>query len=389
MRFPLKSLSTRSVGAVIVSLFLSLFLAAAGAGCGGAEGSSTAHDPGRPAEPGAVVRRSQPPIPVAVARARVGPIASYYAATGTLEVEKEAVVVARVSGTVRSIEVEEGDFVQEGGVLLTIGNDEYLLRLRQAEANRQNLEIKHGRMEEIADQELVSKEEFEQLKSDLATAKAEEDLARLTLSYTTATAPFTGRIVRRAVDVGQNVTSSGGGGSELFVIADFEPLLARVHVPSKEFRAIRTEQAVELILDSDGQRLAGRITLVSPTIDPATGTIKVTVEIPDYPEGTRPGDFAEVQIVTERHPEAVLIAKTAVISDKGERVVYIAQDGLAERRVVEVGFTTDDHAEILSGVAPGEPVVVKGQRSLKHGYPLKVLEDDSAALAPPAAGLGS
>ena len=194
-------------------------------------------------------------------------------------------------------------------------------------------------------------------------------------------------MVARLVDVGQNV-GNGSSSTALFVVADFDPLLARVHVPSKEFRRIKTDQTVELVLDSNGQRLQGRITLVSPTIDPTTGTIKVTVEIPDYPEGTRPGDFAEVQIVTERHASATLLSKAAVITDKGDQVVYVAVDNMAERRVVEVGFNNDEETEILSGVRQGEPVVVKGQRSLKHGYPLKILQDDQAT-APAEAGLGS
>jgi len=171
-------------------------------------------------------------------------------------------------------------------------------------------------------------------------------------------------------------------GDPLFVMADFHPLLARVHVPSREFKKLKRDQQVDLVLDSSGQRLSGRIKLVSPVIDPASGTIKLTVEVPDYPAGTRPGDFAQVQIVTERRDGATLVPRGAVLTDKGETIVYVVNgDGdqpTAERRIVETGFTDDDNAQITAGLAPGDLVVTRGQRSLKHGTPLKILDEAAA-----------
>jgi membrane fusion protein (multidrug efflux system) len=314
---------------------------------------------------------------VAVQVVTTGDIASYYKATATLEAEKQAQVLARVSGLVRSLACEEGDLVREGGILLQIDNEEYRLRLEQAQATAANLSARFARLTEMRAQQLASDEEFQTAKSELDAAEAEAGLARLSLSYTTVTAPFGGQVTRRLVNVGQTVSSA----TPLFELADFEPLLARVHVPSKEFKKLQPDQPVELLLDSGSQRLQGRIKLVSPVIDPSSGTIKVTVEVKDYPSGVRPGDFAEVQIVTERHTGAMLVPRLAVISEKGEDVVYVSVGGLAERRVVTLGFTDNDHAELLSGVELGESVVVKGQRSLKHGSPIKVLEDGPPEVA--------
>jgi membrane fusion protein (multidrug efflux system) len=114
-------------------------------------------------------------------------------------------------------------------------------------------------------------------------------------------------------------------------------------------------------------------------IDATSGTIKVTVEVSHYPPTVRPGDFAQVRIVTERRESATLVPKIALVSDRGERVLFVAADSTAERRVVEVGFEDDVNAEIQSGLAPGERVVVKGQRSLKHGQAIKILESGEVA----------
>jgi len=324
----------------------------------------------------ALARLVRPPVSVAVRVATLGPIASYYTTTATLESEKEADVIARVAGVIRKLLVEEGDVVQEGAPLLKLDNDEFLHRLHQAEANRKNLESRYTRLTEMLAQNLVSIEEHDTVSSELSAAKATEELARLSLEYTTVRAPFTGRVTHRFVDIGQKASLD----TALFTIADFEPLLARVHVPAGEFRKIQIEQVVDIVLRSNGQSVQGRITLVSPVIDPKTGTIKVTVEIREYPPGTRPGDFVAVSIVTEQRESRTLVDRNAVILDKGDRVVFVVsgggKEGIAERRIVQVGFEDGDHSEIISGLESGDRVVVKGQRSLKNGSPLKVLEED-------------
>jgi len=316
-------------------------------------------------------RPSQPPVPVAVTAAETGEISSYYTATATLTAERTAQIVARVSGVIEERGCEEGDIVTAGQMLIRIEDDEYVYRVVQAEAATATAEDRYNRLKNMREQELVSAEEFEQVGNDYESAKASEALARLTFSYATVTAPFRGFITRRLVDVGQTVSP----GTPLFEIADFDPLLAIVHVPSKEFKQLRQDQPVRLLLDSNKQRLDGRIKLVSPVIDPQSGTIKVTIEITEYPRDTRPGDFAQVSIVTERRMGATLVPKTAVFTDRGDQIVYVAADSTAERRIVEVGFEDDVNAEILDGVTEGERVVTKGQRSLKHGSPIKIMED--------------
>ena len=376
----------------ICTLGAAFVLAVALAACGGNDGAPPSGGagqrpgggPGGPGRPGGEGRGpSGPPIAVAVEVSALGSISSYYRATAGLEVENEATIEARVSGTVRTVLAEEGDEVKTGQSLLRIDAREYQLRLQQAEAQAEKERNRYDRAQKMFEQNLVSEQEFTTAKADLATAEAELELARLELSYTNVTAPFSGQVVRRQTDVGRPV----GPGDPLFVLADVHPLLARVHVPAKEFRSLRTDQSVDLVLDSSGAPLEGRISLISPIIDPNTGTIKVTVEIDDYPPDTRPGDFAQVQIVTERRDEVLLVPKIAVVSEKGERFVYTPVDSTAVRRVVEVGFEDENSAEILRGLDPGEPVVVQGQRSLKDGAPIRVLdaltfEDDAPATTP-------
>jgi membrane fusion protein (multidrug efflux system) len=352
-----------------ISLVLGVALVAAGCNKGGDASQAAGGPPAAGGQPGA---QKQPPVPVAVTAATLGPIASYYTATATLAAEREADILSRVSGVVQKLSCEEGDIVAEGDELLRIDNAEYQYRLDQAQAARGDLQSRYDRLSQMKERELVSPEEYEKVINDLAAAKAAEGMAALNLSYTRVTAPFAGRVVTRRVNEGQTVNV----GTSLFLVSDFKPLLARVHVPSKEFNKLRPDQAVDLVLESSGITLRGRIKLVSPTIDPSSGTIKVTVEINQYPEGVRPGDFAQVKIVTEQRTGSTLVPKIALVNDRGEQVLFVSQaDSTAERRVVEVGFQDDVNAEIMKGLNTGERVVTKGQRSLKHGSAIKIVDD--------------
>lgn len=315
-------------------------------------------------------RPAKPPLPVAVSAVRRGPISDFYESTATLEAERAAQVLTRVPGEVREIRVEEGDRVTAGQVLLRIEQAELALRVEQAAAKTAGLQDSFDRLEKMVDKRLVPVEELETTKHNLRSAKAEEGLARLELSRARVRAPFDGRIARRLTEVGQSLSAN----APVFEIVDTTPLLARVHVPSKVLGRITREQPVRLELDSDGSALEGRIALVSPVIDPSTGTIKVTVRVDVYPEGTRPGDFAAVRIVTERKDDRLLVPLIALVEDKKDVVVYVVQDGRAQRRIVKVGLQQDDVVELLEGVEDGAKVVVKGQHALEDGRAVEVVE---------------
>jgi membrane fusion protein (multidrug efflux system) len=337
----------------------------------GAAGAGPGGNGGAPAEP---------PTHVAVEPAARGVAVLRYATTATLEAENRAEILARAGGVVASLKVEEGDLVRAGQPLLLLDDAELRVRVRQAEVELAKQQTIWERQKNSYEQEVIPKAEFDLARTNFEAAEAQLELARQQLAYTRVQAPFAGTVTRRHVNVGQTVNVS----SPLFEIANFRPLLARVHVPAKEMGTLAEGQAAELVLDSNGAKLTGTVRLVSPVVDPTTGTIKVTLAVTDYPAGTRPGDFVKVNVVTARRDDVVRVPNLAVFEDKGERVVYIAQDSVAVRRPVQIGFVDDTHTEVKTGVATGDRIVVKGQRSLKDGGRIRILNGTAEAKAEPA-----
>ncbi|MCW8876686.1 MAG: efflux RND transporter periplasmic adaptor subunit [Kangiellaceae bacterium] len=308
--------------------------------------------------------------PVEVESVKFGLSAAYYVTTATLEPSSDAQVFARTSGIVRQILKEEGDDVKAGDILLLLEDDDQILRVKQARQKLNSNDREYKRLSKMRKAGAVSPTEWEATKTNFETAQTDLELAELALSYTKVSAPFDGRVVWREVDLGAHVLN----GNLLFRVMAIDPLLIRVHIPANRIGKVKKGQSVDLKVDSTPEKISGVVELVSPIVDPTTGTVKVTVKIEAYPEGVRPGDFTEVKIVTDSRNNAMLLPSVAVIEERGEHYVFVEDEGKAIRRDVQIGYVVEQQTEILTGLTADDKVIVKGQRNLNDGNRVKVIE---------------
>jgi RND family efflux transporter MFP subunit len=147
-------------------------------------------------------------------------------------------------------------------------------------------------------------------------------------------------------------------------------------LPEKEIFGIEKNQQVSLTLNAQKDvKFTGKIDQINPAVDSKTGTVKVTIIIDSAPQSVRPGSFVDVRLVTQRHDNALLIPKRALVEEAGEKYVFLLNKDMVVRRTVRVGFTDDANAEILSGVDAGNSVVTAGQGSLRDGSRAEVVEN--------------
>lgn len=308
--------------------------------------------------------------PITVINPKRDDASAYYTTTTALEPKSDAKINARSSGVVRQLFHEEGDDVERGAVLLQLEDDEQKLRALQAKQKLISAEKEYRRLSKMRKAGVVPANEYESAEIAFQTAKTDKDIADLALSQTKIIAPFTGRVVTRNIDLGAYVTQ----GELLFRMMVIKPLLLRVYLPASRVGIVARDDKVELNIDNVTQSLVGIVDLVSPIVDPNTGTIKITIRLDEYPNQVRPGDFTEVKVITAKHVNTLMIPTVAVIEERESRFVFVEQDGQAKRSDVEIGFVVDSYTEITAGLEESDKVIIKGQRNLNDGVSVVVIK---------------
>ncbi|MFT6733876.1 MAG: membrane fusion protein (multidrug efflux system) [Polaribacter sp.] len=312
-------------------------------------------------------------IPVEVVKPNIGLAASYYVTTATLEPSSDAKINSRTVGVVKQILHEEGDDVVAGDVLLILEDDDQQLRLKQAKQKLLSTKREFNRLNKMKSSGAVSSTDWDAAEIAYQLSITEKELAELTLSYTKVTAPFNGRVVKREVDLGAYV----GQSELLYRMMAINPLLVRVHIPANRLGMVTKGQSVQLNIDGLSKEMNAFVDLVSPIVDPTTGTIKITLRLEQYPKSIRPGDFTEVHMVTEQHQNAILVPSISIIEERGNNFLYTVVDGKAQRQSVTVGFIMSEQTEIIEGITAADDVVFKGQRNLNNDVAVEILSSDS------------
>jgi membrane fusion protein (multidrug efflux system) len=317
-------------------------------------------------------------IPVKVEQVEKGDIAAVFSGTANLEAEEEATVVAKVSGVVRKIYVEEGMEVTRGQVLAKLDDEQLALRHNQARANLNKSRNEFIRSEELFGKKLISEDAFDKVKYEYEASKASFDLSKLELDYSEIRAPINGVISERFIKVGNMININ----QETFRITDFDPLNALLFVPERNMNKLSAGQNVRMQVDAlPGETFTGKISRISPVVDPNSGTFKVTVEVKaDRRRLLKPGMFGRVNIIYDVHEQALLVPKEAVLTEDREQAVFVVRDSMVERITVSCGYGNATHLEITAGLAMGDTVVTVGQASLKDSSVIKIINDTVASL---------
>lgn len=319
------------------------------------------------------------PIPVEATAIETGQISSYISATANLVPESEVRILAEWEGRLDRLNVEEGDRISKGQILAELAHEDGEIALNKAKIKASTARLAFERAERLKSQELISPEEFDKTALDHEIAGQEMAEAEWRYEKTLIRSPFSGRVTERMVQPGQHVRP----GDELFTVADFDPLIARIYLPERDVLTLDEGRAVRISLRADsGIDFTGRIRQISPVVDTATGTVKVTVEARQVPAKVRPGAFVRIDVVRDQIADAVLMPREAVVRELQSAYVFIAKDGLAEKRPVTLGLEEDDHIQAVSGLTAGEQVIVAGQGGLKDGSAIKLIAEAGAEPAP-------
>ncbi|MCP5020383.1 MAG: efflux RND transporter periplasmic adaptor subunit [bacterium] len=361
--------------------------------------------------------------------------------TRAIESVQEIEVLPRATGTVVELLVDEGDTVEEGQVLAQLDSRESQAQLddarlallearnngprlnlavREAEERAKRAQLTHQQAERDFERNenagFVSSSDLEKLQltkdqafrdwqaSKLTHESAQQDLenqgaiinraelgvekAELDLSFYSIRAPFAGVIAKRMVNLGASV----GPGAGVFLLTDPSDLRAVLYRPQSElffYRNAAKQGGKDLDIRVEpeaykGLVYSGILNRVSPTVDAESGSIRVTIGLEQPgPEDERPsllpGMMVRLHIVTERHPDALVVEKRALHREGDRRHVFVVREGIARRVNVVEGLLGEYEVEVTAAegeeLLEGDAVVTVGGRELEDGKPVHVANE--------------
>lgn len=311
------------------------------------------------------------------------PLKPFIESIGTLNPFEEVTVSAEIEGVIRSVRVEEGSQVSKGMLLAAIDDSDYSLEVkraeavfRQAEATLENTKLEFKRKDALYKEELVTKQQYDDVTTRLSLAEAEVErakaslsLARLKLSKTKITSPLACVIKEKRVSAGDFVRN----GTPLFIIIQPNPLKLRFTVPEKDVGRLKINQEVVLRVDGfAGAEFKGRVNIVFPNVEEKTRTLQVEALVPNNNGLLKPGLFAKVILYTAGARDTIVVPVTALLYEAEKVRVFVTEGDRAKERVVKLGSKYGEFMEIIEGVKTGEKVVFMGQQNLSEGAKVSI-----------------
>ena len=355
--------------------------AVAGAGAGGPPG------PGGPAGGGRRGGGGQNTTTVGVAAVAHADIPIYVDALGTVTPSATVTVTPQVSGVLTNVPFQEGQMVKAGQLLATIEPRPFELALMQAQGQLQKDEaqldaanVTLKRYQTLLQQDSIARQDVDtqaatvkQLQGTVLGDQANVGTARLNLAWTRITAPVSGRVGLRAVDIGNLVSSGTSGG--ITTITELAPIDVEFAIPQDRIPQLQARIAAGAVLavsamDRTRTNLldTGTFLSLNNSSDTQTGTVRAKARFSNARNALFPSQFVNVRILLDTLKDAVVVPVTALRHGPTGDFVYVLDDDRTVTQVTVVqGIATADTVQITTGLQVGERVITEGGDRLKDG----------------------
>ena len=317
-------------------------------------------------------------IPVTVSEVMSRDVIHRLHRVGSLEAKESVILKAEIDERVIEIFFEEGSMVESGQILIKLNDakvkaqiDELKSRLRQIDLQLANSKKKLVRKKPLVKKNLVSRQEFDDLKTKIEIEKAAITEIKAQLTYarelfknTEIRAPFAGATSERLISVGDFLKR----GNPVVRMVQLDPLEISFRVDEKYKTRLYLNQPVEITAAAQPKRkFTGTVFFISPDIDVSTRTFLIKSRITNKEHLLNPGMFAHATIITETHKNALMILGESIVQLENESYVYVLNNDKAKKIPVQVLLIEDHEAEVLGDLKPGHKIVVEGKYALNDG----------------------
>lgn len=322
-----------------------------------------------------------------IAIARLAELRSGPAISGSLQPKTEAQVRAEIGGSVKQTFADEGQRVRRGALLARLDDtavrDAYLSAksaVRSAESSLQNAQRNLERSARLAQAGALPERDLEtaqlnatNAEGTLADARARLATAAKQLAQTVVRSPINGSVSEREVDAGDVVQV----GAQLFRIVDLGSLRLEATVPASEMDRVKPGMPVEFGVTGSDRRFTGKIERINPSVDPATGQVRIYVAIPNEQQSLVAGLFAEGRVATDTR-KAIAVPLAAVDQRGTTPLLHVVKGGKVKNLPVRLGVRDEstDMVEVASGVAAEDTVLLGSAQGVIEGAAIRISEEE-------------
>lgn len=293
---------------------------------------------------------------------------------------QQVTLCARVAGYLKAISVDKGDEVKAGDVIAEIEAPELIAEAAKykAESEIAILDYKRAMDAQKKAPDLIVAQSVDTAKAKSEMAKANLERAETLLSFTKISAPFSGIVAKRFVDLGAFVPAATSGPAQnaaMITLVDFKTVRVQVAVPEPEVPLIKKGLPVKVLVEElPGKTFTGSITRFSYALDDASKTMLAEIDLQNDSGELRPGMYATTKIGVEKHSDALLVPVDAVMVEKSGPSIFTVVDGKAKKNPAKTGFNDGAFVEILDGVAENQSVILVGKMTLANGQAVTIAE---------------
>lgn len=286
-----------------------------------------------------------------------------------------ATLYAKVSGYLKWIGFDKGDEVKNGQLLAVIDAPELQDQYEQAESDYAIKKLTYERLLSVwkENPDVIAKQDVDVAQAAAEGAKQLMERRRTFLAYTKITAPFAGTITARFADPGTLIQSAIGSATQanpLFTLMDLDTVRVYVSVPQESAMPAKAGvPAVLTIKEMPGVEIKSQITRTTESLDPATRTLLVEIDVPNKDHRLQPGMFVNATLALEQHPNVLTIPPAAIDppSNGKPKAVFVVDKGAVRRVPIKTGLDDGSWVEVVEGLTGNEDVVVVGKNNLADG----------------------
>lgn len=288
--------------------------------------------------------------------------------SGSLLPDEEVDLSFETSGKIVEINFDEGSTVQKGQLLAKVNDRQLQAQLQRLVSQLKLAEDRVFRQNALLERDAVSKEAYEQVKTELATLNADIENIKASIDMTELRAPFDGIIGLRQVSVGAYASPT----TVVAKLTKVSPLKVEFAVPERYAREIKKGMNLDFRVEGRLNAYPAQVYATESSLDMETHSLNIRAIYPNRNGELLPGRYADIQLKQKEIADAIAIPSEAIVPEMGKNKVFVYRNGVAEPTDVVVGIRTESEIQIVQGLAIGDTILTSGTLQLRKGMPVEI-----------------